>query len=279
MPSKAVANLLPATINHDELMAILSETGMTSKGGSFRSMSLKGGSLITDPGQPSEETWPPTKRGPVMTVRIVKPPIYYNAFFLDASETNGAVDGGRIGRNDLNGKFVKKFDNPKDGNEWDNSEVYDDLVKAVGKKGGYKADIQLQIVPDSGELTGDEPVYTLSMSSTSAIDFRGSSRNPSGGVVQEKNFTVQLAEFAIEKATKEGRDPRQAVLDAMTALILGGVVAEVYLYLTSNDDKSMTWTVIAFKPIHIELDPTAPALPEGVQPVDPIAVNDDELPF
>lgn len=281
MPSKAVANLLPASIDHDELMTILGQTGMTPKASEsgFRRMSLTGGSLVTDPGQPNEEHWPPTKRGPTMTVRIVKPPVYYNSFFLDASESNGAVDGGRIGRPDLNGKFVKKYDNPENGNEWDNSEVFDDLAKATGKRGSFKGDIQLQIVPDDGVLTGEEPIYTLALSTTSAMDFRGSAKNPSGGIVQDKNFTVQLGEFAIAKAIEEGRDPRQAILDAMTALQLGGVVAEIYLIQSSNEDKSIVWTVVAFKPIHVELGDTAPALTEGETTVDPVAANDDDLPF
>lgn len=280
--------VVPATLDHDELMALLGQTGMLPKGSdsTFRRMSLVSGSLVTDPGQPDEETWPPTKRGPVMVVRIVKPPIYYSSFYLHESEENGAIDARKIGRPDLNGKFVKKYDDPaeQEADEWSNVEVYDDLSRITGRRGSFKGDIQLQIMPESGKFTGDEPIYTLSLSTTSALDFRGTTKNPEGGVAQEKNFIIQLAELAASQAAETGADRAgvaQAVLQAMTSLKLGGVVAEVYLTLQSNEDKSRTWTVVSFRPIHIEqiTGEDAPALPEG----DPVAVgpetNSDDIPF
>lgn len=266
-------------------MALLGQAGMTPTGGegSFRRMSLLGGTLVTDQGTPDEESWPPTKRGPTMVVRIVKPPIFYNSFYLNIKEENGAINPHLINRPDLDGKFVKKYDDPAEqaADEWANVDAFEDLARATGKRGSFKGDIQLQIVPDSGEMTGDEPIYTLSLSTTSAIDWRGSSRNPAGGVVQEKNFIVQLAEFALAEAVKNGADETgqaQAVLNAMTALRLGGVVAEIYLIQTANEDKSRTWTVVAFKPIHVELGEDQQALPAGDIPVDN-SVNPDDIPF
>lgn len=280
--------VIPASLSSDELLALLKQADMVPKGSdsNFRRMSLVSGSLVTDPGQPDEEKWPPTKRGPVMTVRIVKPPVYYSSFYLDEKEENGSIDARRIGRPDLNGKFVKKYDDPAEqsADEWSNVEVYDDLCKATGRRGSFKADIQLQIMPESGEFTGDEPIYTLSLSTTSALDFRGTTKNPEGGVAQEKNFIVQLAELAANQAVEAGADKTgvaQAVLSAMTSLRLGGVVAEIYLTLQSNEDKSRTWTVVSFRPIHIEqiTGETAPALNEG----DPVAAgpetNSDDIPF
>lgn len=278
-PSTAV---VPATLTNDELMALLGQAGMTAKGGDsqFRRMSLVNGILITDPGQPDEESWPPTKTGPTMTVRIVKPPIYYNSFYLHEDEKNGAIDARRIGRPDLNGKFVKKYDDPAEqaADGFSNVEVFDDLTAATGSRGSFKGDIQLQIVPESGELTGEEPIYTLSLSTTGALDFRGTSKNPSGGVAQEKNFIVQLAEFAMARAAETGGDPTTAVLDAMTALRLGGVVAEIYLRQTSNQDKSNTWTVPCFVPVHIEAVQQQPALESGTTETaeEP---NSDDIPF
>jgi hypothetical protein len=284
---KTSAVTVPQSLSNDDLMALLGQAGMISSGGGgFRRMSLTSGSLVTDPGEPNEESWPPTKKGPTMTVRIVKPPVYYNAFFLDVQEKNGAIDPRRIEREDLDKRFVKKYDDPNEqaADQWSNVEVYDQLVEVTGGRGSFKADIQLQIVPDSGELTGDEPVYTLSLSTTSALDWRGSSKNPQGGIVQEKNFIVQLAELAQQQFIENGGEgnPSQAILDAMTSLRLGGVVAEVYLVLTSNPNKpSQTWTVVAFKPIHIEpLDQLA-QLTDGA--TEDVAAgpetNSDDLPF
>lgn len=277
-----VTAVVPASLDHDELMTMLGQTGMLPKPSesSIRRMSLISGSLVTDPGQPDEESWPPTKRGPTMTVRIVKPPVYYSAFWLAADEKNRAVDPRRIGRPDLEKKFVKKYDDADEqaADEWANVDVYDDLCRLTGNRGQFKADIQVQIVPDSGILTGEEPVYTLSMSTTSALDWRGTSKNPSGGVVQEKNFVVQLAELAIAQAIEAGGgkdEQKMAVVNAMTALRLGGVVADVYLVPTKSEtDPLINWTVIAFKPVHIELGTEQPALESG----DP-SVDSDDLPF
>lgn len=281
-----VTAVVPASLDHDELMAMLGQAGMLPppSAGNFRRMSLTGGSLITDPGQPDEESWPPSKRGPTMTVRIVKPPVYYSAFFLATDEKNKAVDPRRIGRPDLEKRFVKKYDDPAEqaADEWSNVDVYDELCRITGNRGQFKADIQLQIVPESGQMTGDEPVYTLSMSTTSALDWRGTSKNPSGGVVQEKNFIVQLAELALAQAIEAGADKDEqalAVVNAMTALRLGGVVADVYLIQTkSESDPSIVWTVIAFKPVHIELGDEQPALESGAVSND-AASDSDDLPF
>jgi hypothetical protein len=282
-----VTAVVPATLDNDELIKLLGETGMLSKstGTGFHRMSLSSGVLVTDPGQPNEESWPPVKHGPTMTVQIVKPPVYYNAFFLSADEKNGAIDGARIGRPDLNGKFVKKYDDPAEqaADEWANVEAYEDLNRATNQRGAFRADIQLRIVPESGELTGEEPIYTLSLPGTSAIDWRGSSKNKTGGVVQEKNFIVQLGEFAQQKAIEAGattpEELTRAVLEAMTALRLGGVVAEVYLIQTRSDrDPSITWTVVAFKPVYIETGENLAALTAGDETDDP-STNSDDLPF
>jgi len=282
-----VTAVVPASLDHDELMAMLGQSGMlpTPSASNFRRMSLKGGSLITDEGTPDEESWPPSKRGPTMTVRIVKPPIYYNAFYLAAEEKNKAIDPRRIGRPDLEKKFVKKYDDPAEqaADEWANLDVYDDLCRLTGGRGQFKADVQVQILPEDGKMTGEEPVYTLSMSTTSALDWRGSTKNPSGGVVQDKNFIVQLAELALAQVIEAGggKDAQaQAILNAMTALRLGGVVADVYLIQTrSESDPSIVWTVIAFKPVHIELGEELPALSEGTVPATDGPDDGDDLPF
>jgi hypothetical protein len=281
-----VTAVVPASLDHDELMAMLGQAGMLSapSASNFHRMALVSGSLVTDQGTPQEESWPPTKRGPTMVVRIVKPPVYYNTFFMSADEKNKSVDARRIGRPELNGKFAKKYDDPAEqaADEYANLDAYEALAKFTGNRGSFKADVQLQIIPESGTLTGEEPVYTLSLSTTSALDWRGSTKNPSGGVVQDKNFIVQLAELAIEQATANGASKEElqnAVLNAMTALRLGGVVAEVYLVQTQSEtDSSIRWTVVAFKPVHIELGEEQPALTAGESTETPVDDLDD-LPF
>lgn len=283
--TKTSTAMVPATLDHEELMAILGQSGMTPKGGSdFRRMTLAAGMLITDQGQPNEESWPPAKKGPTMTVRIVKPPVYYSAFWIAETHEPGRdnqIVASDINRPDLAKRFVKKYDDPEEqaNDEYASLADYQYVEQAVGRRGQFKADIQLQIVPESGELTGDEPIYTLTMSTTSAIDFRGSTKDPSGGVVQEKNFIVQLAEFAMEQAKETGEDPRVAVMNAMTALQLGNVVADLHLIQQRGDkDKSMVWWVIAFKPVYIGTAPKQEAIEAGPTPAEDTA-NPDDLPF
>lgn len=281
-PTTAVAVATPSVLTAAELTALLQQSGDLSLPGSdFRRMRLEGGVLVTlDAQGETEDMFPPKMvKGvpqPSVTVRIVEPPIYYNAFWLgpevnDKGEATRAFDPNRIGRPELSKSFCKKYDDPArqaaDNNP--SNEVYDLVATATGQRGDFRADLKLQIVPESGELTGDEPIYTLTLSASAALDWRGTRKNPTGGVAQEKNFIVQLAEFAAAQAAEAGGDAmaqQKAVLDAMTSLRLGGVVADIYLLRVSNSDNSNTWTIPAFKPVHVEYATEAPALSDGADP-------------
>lgn len=290
-PETALA--VATSLTTDDVMAILQQSGMAPTGGTqFRRMRLDGGMLVTlDAQGQTEEMFPPKmNKGvplPSLTVRIVEPPDYYNAFWLgpevdDRGNPTNGFDPQRIGRPDLNKTFSRKYDDPgRHEYRSPSDEVFEQVAQATGKRGDFKGDIKVQIVPDDGVLTGEEPIFTLTLSASACLDWRGTSKNPSGGVVQEKNFIVQLAELAVEKAKEAGlsQDQQsQAVLDALTSLRLGGVVADVYLLRASNDDGSRTWTIPAFKPVHIEsVDQTA-ALP-ATAPSGDLAVDPDDLPF
>lgn len=284
--SKAVAVAAPENLSHDALMALLQQSGMAQTPSSdFRRLRLDNGTLVALDSQGEVlEMFPPKFQGktplPAVTLRIVEPPKYYNAFWLDADESNGGFNADRIGRPELNKSFAKHYDDPADqaADKNPSNEVYDDIARATNKRGDFKADLKVQIVPASGQMTGDEPVYTLTLSASAAIDWRGSRKNQTGGVVQDKNFIVQLAEFAATAAAGAGGDQAaqaKAVLDAMTALRLGGVVADCYLLRASNEDGSRSWTVPAFVPVHIEYPDAAAALPAGD---DPLATDSDDLP-
>lgn len=264
-PIAADKAVVPASLDNDALMALLGDVGAVAQSqGEFHRMSLKAGVLETDDG----ETFYPTKSGPSLTVRIVKPPVYYNAFYLSDTEENGAVDARRIGRGDLNGRFVRKYDDPAEQAADNNpaNAVYDAVAEETGQRGSFKADIQLQIVPEDGVLKGDERVYTLTLSTTSVFEWRGSSRDPGAGSVSEENFIVKLAKLAATQAAEAGADEtglKTAVLDAMTSLRLQGVIADVYLVKAYNDDRTRDWWVISFVPVHIEPVQEQPALAAG----------------
>lgn len=256
--------VIPASLTHADLMALLGQTGAVAQQQSdFHRMTLRGGILETDDG----DIFPPRKNGPAVTLRIVKPPVYYTAFFLSDKNEDGSIDASIASRPDLNGRFTRKYDDPAEQANDTNpaNEVYDEIARITGKRGTFKADVQVQIVPESGELTGEETIYTLTLSTTSVFEWRGSSKNPEAGSVSEQNFIVKLATKAAADAAEAGADEtaqKTAVLNAMTSLRLGGVIADVYLLRAQNDNRN--WTVIAWEPVHIEApDGGAPALGSG----------------
>jgi hypothetical protein len=296
MPKNSALAIAPATLSTESLTALLQQSGdlSVSSGDSFRRMRLDGGMLVTLDGQGEvEEMFPPkVVKGvpqPALTVQIVSPPVYYNAFWLgpeldEKGQPTGAVDANRINRPDLNKNFSKRYDDPAEQAKDNNpaNDVYDDIERATGKRGAFKADIRVRIV-ENNELSEDAPIYSLSLSASSALDWRGTRKNPTGGVGQEKNFIIQLAEFAAQLAADNGADEagqEKAVLDAMFALRMGGVIADIYLNKASNNDNSRVWTVVCFKPVQIT-EITAPtAITEGSTVAEAEAsLSDDDLPF
>jgi len=257
--------VVAATLNHDELMKLLGGMGeVAQQGTEFHRMSLKAGVLTTDDG----EIYPPRNKAPSVTVRIVEPPVYYNAFFLSKDELNGAIDAGRVGRDDMNGRFCRKYDDPArqaaDTNEA--NAIFDDIARETGQRGSFKADLKVQIVPEDGQMTGEETIYTLTLPTTSIFEWRGSSRDQTAGAVSDYNFIVKLAAKAAADASEAGGDEdaqKVAVVNAMKALRLGGVIADVYLYLTANEAKTRDWWIISFDPIHIESPDSLVALNAG----------------
>jgi len=106
---KAQTAVIPAQISHDDLVALLQQAGAVAQSSSdFHRIKLAAGVLETDDG----EMFPPVKDGPSLTVRIVSPPVYYNAFYLDEGGKDGAIDASDYGRPDLNGRFCRKYDDP-----------------------------------------------------------------------------------------------------------------------------------------------------------------------
>lgn len=246
------AAVVPASLSRDDLMAMLGQMGaVAQEGGDFHRMKLDAGALKTNDGQ----VFFPRHNEPSLRVRIVKPPVYYNAFFLAADERDGSVNAERIGRPDLNGRYCRKYDDPAEQAADTNqaNEVYDDIARLTGQRGQFKADLEIQIVPESGELTGEETIYTLTLSTTSIFEFRGTSRDPSSGSVSDTNFMVRLSELAIQNAIEAGLDEagqKTAVVSALTSFRLGGVIADLYLMQAENDNRS--WWVISFVPVYID---------------------------
>lgn len=240
--SKALT--VATTLSSDDLTALLQQSGWAEKpsGEALPRIKLDGNMLTTPDGEMFVYN-PKKPEVPAMTIRIVRPPEEYFAIWID-SEASRA-----IGQPELENTFSKKFlDSDPTRRTWPSDEAFERL-KDAGFKSSWKGDMLVQIVPDSGTLTGEEQTYILTLSTTSLIEFKGTSKSPEAGSVSDTNFVRRLSLFALEEATD---NPKKAVLDALTSLTLGGVVAEARLIRAENKDLGRTWTVIQFAPIHIE---------------------------
>ena len=191
-------------------------------------------------------------------MRIVRPPEEYWAIWVDDEAAAS------VGQPDIAGTFSKKYlQADAQHRVWPSDEAFEQL-KAAGNKASWKGDMLVQVIPESGTLIGDETVYLLTLSTTSLIDFKGTSRTPSGGSVSTENFITKLSKFAQQQ---EGvTDPSVAVIDALTSLTLGGVAAEVRILRAENKELGRTWPVIVFDPIHVE----------KMEPGDLLTAGDDE---
>jgi len=254
------AELVVSTgVTNADITALLQQQGWAEKstGGTRQWLKFANGRLVT----PDGETFmynPSKPKVPACTVRIVKPPESYKGYFI--TDKVAAL----IGQPELAGNFSKKYDVPDANRQvWDSDLAYDDIDRlaktgtvfddVTGRplKSQWKGDMLVQIFPDSGSLTGEEPIYTLSLPATSLVEFRGSYRDPSAGSVSEFNFIHKLAQFAAGGVEGEV-EQNKAIIAAMTSLTLGGVAADVRILPAENKETKTSWSVLSFDPIHVE---------------------------
>jgi|WetSurMetagenome_2_1015567.scaffolds.fasta_scaffold159806_2 hypothetical protein len=239
------AMVVAKTLTGEELTALLQSTGWAEKQNEavMPRMKLDGNMLTTPDGEMFVYN-PAKPKIPACTVRIVRSPEEYWGIWVDEEAAR------LVGIPEIAGSFSKKYIHA-DANRrvWPSDEAFDRL-KAAGLKASWKGDMQVQIIPEDGNLKGDEPVYILTLSTTSLIEFKGTSKNPSSGSVSEQNFITKLSLFAID-SIGDG-DQTKAVIDALTSLTMGGVAAEVRILRAENKELGRTWSVISFEPVHVE---------------------------
>lgn len=253
-PTKSSAIAVPAKeLTQAELNSLLQQTGYASKPSERQArLSLKGQvftasdtneMFVFNPRKPAE---------PAFTARIVKPVVEYNAIYIDDSIAR------QFGRPDLAGTFSKKFyEHDETRRVWPSDDAYDELARHVGEytdkdgkdmKHAWKGDLYIQMLPEDGNLTGDETIYCLTLPTTALIEYKGASRAPEAGSASDLNFMQKLVRFA----SKDTENPGKAVLDALTSYAMGGVVVEVRVGNVENKNLNQSWTVPVFDPIHIE---------------------------
>jgi len=228
----------------EELTALLQSSGWAEKSSGEAPVRMKlDGNMLTTPNGDMYVYNPAKPAIPACVVRIVAPPEEYFGIWVDGEAARS------VGIPEIENTFSKKYilSDPTR-RVWPSDEAFDAL-KAAGNKASWKGDMLVQVIPEDGTLKGDEPIYTLTLSTTSLIEFKGTSKSPAAGSVSEMNFITKLSMLAQED---ENTDARAAVMDALTSLTLGGVAAEVRLLRAENKDLGRNWTVISFDPIHIE---------------------------
>lgn len=168
------------------------------------------------------------------------------------------------------GPFKKKTDLP----------VYLEDGNQKTRKCQWRAAVEFQVLDAEGAIT-DPTIWSIDLSTTSVIEFKGTAKEPMKGTVSELNFMQQLARFG---AQSNPENPAQGLRDALTGLPIGNVIADVYQLPKRSDDGSMSWYVTSFVPVDLLTDVEAPAAvieavnePKDVTPVDDTLT--DDLPF
>lgn len=266
-PSEDKTMMVATELTAAELTALLQKAGWAEQSVTDAPMRMKlEGSTLTTPDGEAYMYNPMKPSIPALTVRIVKPPEEYYAYWIDDEKAR------LIGQPELAGSYSKKWiHHDPERRVWDSDGVYDQL-KSLGLKAQWRAEMAVQVMPQNGALTGDEPIYLLDLSATSVAEFKGSWTNSEGGSVSEINFIRKLAKLALEQAAANGEDQERALLNALTSLTLGGVVAEVRIIKAENKELARMWYVISFDPIHIEPVNAEPVIEAGITDEDTEAV-------
>ena len=238
----------------------------------------------------------PKTKTPAMRIRILNVPVEYQGVFIPA-ELATVLD-----RPDIADRYCKSyFDEPNQGRKYAedgtncnscpigpfikkaNLPVYYEDGNAKTRKCQWRAAIEFQVLDSDGSIS-DPTIWSLDLSTTSVIEFKGTKSDPIGGspsTGSEHNFMQKLARFG---AQSNPQNPAQGLRDAMTGLATGSILADVYQLPAKSDDGSMNWYVTSFTPVDILTDIEQPVAeiaavnePRDVTPSDDTLT--DDLPF
>ncbi len=238
-------------LSPEEISAILAGAGaIDEEMEQFYRIKVDGTNFVSD-----DDIWMtnPKTNEPAFTARLLAPPVQYQSKWFDTE------DSIKADRPEMANKFCKShYDNPQENKEFGTNGascracIFNPWGDA-GFKCSWKGDVQFQIVPDSGEMVGDETVWTITLSTTGMIEWRGTKKNRTGGTATDKNFMHRLAELSLTLAPEWGLEPAAAVIAGLTSLNGGGVAAEFRAIRVTNESSGNTWSVPSLDPVHIEL--------------------------
>jgi len=220
---------------------------------SFNRAKLDGSTIML-----GDEPFIGTKNKPALTVRIAAPPTEYQAFWFDEEAA------ARANREGMSGFCKSFFDIPEqarkystDGHSCDACPFHP-FNRDEPKRCQWKGDIAFQHLLDPGtdKAQLDDTLWTLSLSTTSMIEWKGTGREPVKGAVGDANFMHQLGRYALNNSL--------TVPDAMVALAHGRVIADIRVLRAASPDGARTWSVISFSPVSILEAETNPQLASGI---------------
>jgi hypothetical protein len=277
----------------DEVTALLRGAGAiedNSTGYGFQRVKVSGSTFTI--GDEIFVSNPKTKK-PAFIAQIVELPKQYQARYFDEEKAGDMellsmmidpITG--KDRSHLAGTFCKSyFDEPDQAREKNEkgdscrSCVVSPFVRktnvpeaAGGKKCQWRGELLLRVL-DSEMKAVSEDVVMLDLSSTAMQEWQGFASEPVKGYVSELNFMQKLAQLA---QTKYPDNPKVGIFKALTALKLGGVLAEVRAIPTSSHGKD--FSVVSLTPIEI-LDEVAEGAPAIATSADPAPADADDIPF
>jgi len=248
--SKGEVAVVYEPLNVDEISAILAAHGAIDEAGdSYIRMKVQGTNFITD-----DDVWMsnPKTGAPAFKARLIGPPIQYQAFWFDAAAAE------RAGRPDMVKRFCKShYDNPNEAREYGTNGASCRACPfnpfgSERPKCQWRGDVNFQIIDDEQPLTGDEPIYTMSFSITSMIEYKGTKRAPNEGSVSTENFMYKLAKFSIGMASEWGVSPEQAIIIGLSALNEGMVAVEFRALTARSEELGREWSVVSMTPYHVQ---------------------------
>lgn len=223
---------------------------------------------------------PKTKK-PAFIANIVETPKQYQARYFDPNKDGDMQLLETMGREHLAGTFCKSyFDEPQQARE---KNTEGDSCKAClvnpyvpkakvpeaagGKKCQWRGELLLRILDEEHKVI-DDNIVMVDLSTTAMMEWQGLSSDPVKGYVSDLNFMQKLAALGQKKYGGQA-----GIFKALTALKLGGVIAEVRALQTSSN--GMNFSVISLTPIDIvdDLTEERPAI-EGSSDSD-----DTDVPF
>ena len=244
--------MVQSPLSPEEITAILAGMGaVDEEAEQFNRIKVDGTNFVSD-----DDIWMtnPQTNEPAFTARLLAPPVQYQSKWFDA-ESAAYADRPDMAK----GGFCKShYDNPQENREFGTNGascracVFNPFGDGSDKC-SWKGDVQFQIIPDDGVMQGDETVWTITLSTTGMIEWRGTRKNQTGGTATDKNFMHRLAELSLQMSPEWGLEPNAAIMQGLTSLNGGGVAAEFRAIRVTNEKSGRTWSVPSLNPVHIEL--------------------------